>query len=75
MLELSYFVGSLGAGILIAIFVKRGRLIYVLIVGGLLTIAGFFNLASVPHPLWLAIVTSLTYLPVAYLGSRFRKEG
>lgn len=70
MVEFSYIFGSLGAGLFIAKLAKEKKLIFVLIVGGLLTLAGFANLASVAHPLWFAILTSITYLPFTWIGSR-----
>ena len=70
MVELSYVLGSLAAGLLLAFLTKGKCLWQVLVVGGLLTLAGFANLASVQHPLWLAVLTTVTYVPVTYLGSR-----
>ena len=35
---------------------------------GLLTLAGFANLAAIPHPAWFAFVSTVTYLPCALLG-------
>ncbi len=73
MVELSYIVGSLGAGMLLAKLMGDKCLVHVVIVGVLLTLAGLVNLMSVPHPLWLAIVTTVTYLPMTYAGSRLSR--
>jgi hypothetical protein len=39
------------------------------VVGGLLTLAGFANLAAIPHPLWFGVLSTLTYVPCALLGA------
>jgi hypothetical protein len=38
-------------------------------VGALLTLAGFANLAAIPHPLWFGVLSTLTYVPCAVLGA------
>jgi hypothetical protein len=37
--------------------------------GGILMAAAVLNLALLPHPLWMWIVTLIGYLPAAFLGS------
>lgn len=38
------------------------------IVGAAFTLAGFANLASLPHPLWFAVLSTVTYVPAALAG-------
>ena len=69
MVELSYVAGSLAGGALVGLVAPdrtRGPL---LVVGGLLTLAGFANLAALPHPLWFAVLSTLTYVPCVFLGA------
>ncbi|MEM9072139.1 MAG: hypothetical protein AAGE52_26775 [Myxococcota bacterium] len=66
MLELSYALGSIVGGA-VAGWVHSGRA--ALVVGGVLTLLGVLNLRSIPHPLWLAVLTTVTYLPMCGLGA------
>jgi hypothetical protein len=68
LVALSYAVGSLGGGLGVALVAQRAAYGLAAIVGGLLTIAGFMNLAAIPHPAWFAVVTTLTYVPCTLLG-------
>ncbi len=67
MLELSYALGSFVGGLVAArIHTMRSALV----VGVVLTVLGVVNLMNVPHPLWLAVVTTLTYVPCAGVGGK-----
>ena len=68
MVELSYAAGSLAAGITVGLLARRRAFLLAGVIGGLLTAAGFANLAAIPHPAWFAIVSTVTYLPGALLG-------
>ena len=68
MVELSYAAGSLAAGSVVGLLARHHVFLLAGIVGGLLTVAGFTNLAAIPHPAWFAIVSTVTYLPCALLG-------
>jgi len=65
---LSYVVGSLFGGA-VATMVSRERA-PALIVGFVLMLLGFVNLWTIQHALWFAVISTLVYLPFAYLGSR-----
>ncbi|MEO0600293.1 MAG: hypothetical protein AAF211_02600 [Myxococcota bacterium] len=39
-------------------------------VGIVITLSGFANIAMLPHPLWLAVATTVVHLPAALLGAR-----
>lgn len=69
MVELSYAAGSLVGGALAGLVAPHRTRGPLLVVGGLLTLAGFANLAAVPHPLWFAVLSTLTYVPCAFLGA------
>jgi hypothetical protein len=67
MLELSYAIGSfLGGFTLGKLAPENPRLSWVL--GAVLTLAGVANLFAIPHPVWVAVMTTVTYLPLARLG-------
>lgn len=70
MVELSYLLGSLAAGFVLAKATKRHSLKLILVVGGVLTLAGIANLLAIPHPAWLAILTTVTYIPAVWFASR-----
>ena len=69
MVELSYVVGSLGGGVIARLVSADRAAVQALVVGGLLTLAGFANLAAIPHPLWFAVLSTATYVPCALLGA------
>ena len=69
LVALSYAVGSLGGGIGVGLVARQAAYGLAAVLGGLLTIAGFANLAAIPHPAWFAVVTTLTYLPCTLLGT------
>jgi hypothetical protein len=69
MLELSYVLGCFAAGAVTGIWAPGRRLALALVVGGIFTVLGFVNLTQFPAPLWLAVVTTLTYVPASLAGS------
>lgn len=69
MVELSYVVGSLGGGVIVRLLSAERATVLAAIVGGLLTLAGFANLAAIPHPLWFGVLSTVTYVPCALLGA------
>lgn len=70
MVELSYALGCLLAGAVVGRLAGPHRMTVAGVVGLLYTLAGFANLASVPTPLWLAVLTTVTYIPACLLGAR-----
>ncbi len=68
MVEASYAAGSLAAGVTVGLLARRRAFLPAGVIGGLLTVAGFANLAAVPHPAWFAILSTVTYLPCALVG-------
>lgn len=76
LLELSYVVGSATGGAVGARLMPSRKYEVAIFVGVVLTLLGFVNLASIPHPLWVAVLTSLTYVPGCLLGAWLaRKRG
>lgn len=69
MVELSYAAGSLAAGAIVRLVTPDRPTVLAVVVGGLLTLAGFANLAAIPHPLWFAVLSTVTYVPCALLGA------
>ena len=69
LVALSYAVGSIGGGVGVGLVARRAAYGLAAVVGGLLTVAGFMNLAAIPHPAWFAVVTTLTYVPCTLLGT------
>jgi len=41
--------------------------------GVVLTLAGFMNLAAIPQSVWFAVLTTVTYVPGAWLGVRLAR--
>ena len=69
MVELSYVAGSLGGGVIVRLVSADRPTVQAVVVGGLLTLAGFANLAAIPHPLWFGVLSTVTYVPCAMLGA------
>lgn len=69
MVELAYVTGSLSGGYVIARLAATHQMQLACGLGALLTLFGFQNLIAIPHPLWFAIVSTCTYIPMAYLGA------
>jgi hypothetical protein len=70
MVELAYVLGSLTGGFVSAKIAETRASAVALGVGGVLTLAGFATLAMAPHPIWFAILSTLTYMPLAWLGAK-----
>jgi hypothetical protein len=68
-LELSYALGCLSCGLLIGAFAASRPLLLAAIAGVVFTLAGFANMAMIPTPLVMAILTTVTYLPCTLLGA------
>jgi hypothetical protein len=68
-LELSYALGCLAAGLLIGAFAGSRPMLLAAIIGGVFTLAGFANMAMIPTPLVMAILTTITYIPCTLLGA------
>lgn len=69
MVELSYAAGSLAGGAVVHLVVRNRTTGPLIVVGWLLTLAGVANLAAVPHPLWFAVLSTVTYVPCVFLGT------
>ena len=69
MVEVSYAAGSLGGGAIVRLVTPDRTTGLAVVVGALLTLAGFANLAAIPHPLWFGVLSTLTYVPCAVLGA------
>lgn len=67
---LAYDLGSLTGGILSTLISGRSTLWPALIVGALLTASNAVNLHALPHPTWFALVSTLGFIPLAWVGSR-----
>lgn len=68
---LTFWVLSVFAAALIAALIARAAKIRVaLIVGIILMIGSAINVFTIPHPVWLRIITIVQYIPVAYIGGR-----
>jgi len=75
MVELAYVVGCFAAGALVVRLAPGFGLRLPVIVGALFTVAGFMNMAAIPHPLWFAVLTTVTYIPMSVLGAKALGEG
>ncbi len=70
MLESSYIVGALVSGFTAARLARTRPLTLALALGVVFTLFNIANLLQIPHPAWLAVLTTVTFLPLAWLGGR-----
>lgn len=79
LVELSYALGCLVAGMVLAWVVPERERRYPLGLGLVFTALGFVNLTQFPAPLWLAVLTTITYVPGVFVGvfviRRLRPQG
>ena len=69
-IELSYVAGAAGAGAVIGKLASSRHLWLAGGVGAASTLANFANMAMIPHPAWFAVLTTVTFIPVAVLVAR-----
>lgn len=70
LLELSYVAGALASGFVAARLAGTRPMALALTMGGVFTLFNIANLLQIPHPAWLAVLTTATFLPLAWLGGR-----
>jgi len=70
MVEAAYAAGSLGAGWVVGRFAAGRPYRLAGGVGALFTALNVWNLVQIPHPLWMAVLTMVTFIPLALLGAR-----
>lgn len=78
ILLVGYALASFEGGMLAVWLSNPNKPNNAIIVGGILTVSGLVNLYSIEHPMWFSIVSTLIYIPFAYLGGKvggkFRKS-
>ena len=65
----TYVARSLTGGAVARLVSADWAAVLAVVVGGLLTLFGFANLAAIPHPLWFGVLSTVTYVPCALLGA------
>ena len=68
--EISYAAGAFLGGAIVGKIVSGRAVAFALGLGALLTVFNITNLVSIPHPLWMAILTTITFVPLTWLGAR-----
>jgi hypothetical protein len=67
--ELAYVFGCLVCGLVIGAFAGSRPMLLAAIAGVLFTLAGFANIAMIPMPVAMAVLTTVTYVPCTLLGA------
>ena len=70
MVVVSYVAGSFAGGAVAAAIAASKPVRSALIVGGIFTLVNFSNLYAIPHPLWMALLTTAVFIPCAWLGAK-----
>jgi len=69
----SWFIGTLGGTLTACRIGTARRMTFAMIVGGVMLAAVAFNLATIPHPLWFAILGVAGVIFAAWLGVFFSR--
>ena len=67
-LLLGYAVASVSGGVVATLISGREKNLPAMIVGVVLTLGGLMNQTEIPHPMWFAVVSTLVYVPMAWVG-------
>jgi hypothetical protein len=70
LLLINYLAASFAAGVISTLVAKRNTVRPAFVVGIVLTLAGLYNVVSLPQPVWFSIAGLLVYIPFTYLGYR-----
>ena len=68
LLLVNYAFSSFIAGCICSLIAGRNTPIPAIVVGIALTMAGLFNLFTIPQPIWFCILSLIIYLPFTCLG-------
>lgn len=63
-----YITGSFAAGAVIKVVSRSANKKPAIITGILLTLGGLINFITIPHPLWMAVVSTILYIPMVLAG-------
>ena len=63
-----YITGSFLAGVVVKAVSKSTDKKPAYIVGVLLTVGGLINFMTIPHPVWMAVIGTLCYVPMVLAG-------
>ena len=75
LLILAHAIGSFLASWTAYKISRTDKMHHALLLGVMFTLGGISNLFALPyHPIWFAVLDSLVYLPLAYLGFRFSQR-
>lgn len=67
---LAWSLGSMHGGGMAAHLAYNSRVGHGLVVGGVLMLAGIWQLINIPHPTWFAVIGVLLFLPSAWIGAK-----
>lgn len=73
LLAIGYILGSFAAGWLSTVIGRPENATLSVIVGVILTFGWVVNIASIPHPLWMAISGFFLFVPFTILGYNMAK--
>lgn len=68
MVELSYIVGSFLGGATIGYLASSAPYMLAGILGGFFTLTNILNIVFIPHPVWMSVLTMVTFVPVSLAG-------
>lgn len=71
--SIGFALASFIAGFVCVKIKTHNAFVPILAVGIILTIFGFVNFLTIPHPLWMIVVGSATFIPMTFLGGKIGK--
>ena len=75
LVVLSYIIGSLAGGYVVGKGASSDHFAIAGILGCIMTGANIANIMSIPHPLWMIVVTMITFIPCALIGCYLARNG
>ncbi len=67
--EVSYIAGSVLCGFTGAVIVPSHGKLVAGITGVLFTLGNVANVMAIPHPMWMVVMTMVTFLPLTFAGA------
>lgn len=74
MVPLAFALASFFGGMFTAKISGQPKIIYALITGGFLMLAGVSTLVQTPHPTWMVVMILVVFFPAAFLGGKLMNK-
>lgn len=70
MVLIGYALASFIAGFVSIKIKTHNPVLPIMIIGIVLTVFGFINFVTIPHPIWMIVIGSIIFIPMVWLGGK-----